>query len=292
MRVKLLILLIWMEGYVGALKVVSFANDNDNEADKNGRFTSAELEKENLPKSFTICASFSTEAWSAINAQFAKVAAPTFLTEEGEVWGYIRLKAGRNFTNYDVLFGTTWMKSKVFTLLFPLQWTSYCVVVHSQNLTVHLVVDGNLLAQATLEEAEGNKRPRHLNLLLGYFRTSGQNHERPGRTANLNVFSSALSLTRVKGLTKSDGKECGAVGDFLSWDVEQWRLRSKTKVVELNEEIDSPCRPESEIQLFTANFYHHRGCMQHCQKISQGRSPSVQTEKEWDYVKKQISLIR
>ena len=30
MRVKLLILLIWMEGYVGALKVVSFANDNDN----------------------------------------------------------------------------------------------------------------------------------------------------------------------------------------------------------------------------------------------------------------------
>ena len=184
------------------------------------------------------------------------------------------------------------MQSKVFSLLFPLQWTSYCVVVDSQNLTLHLVVDGNLLAQAILEETEGNKRPRHLNLLLGYFRTSGQNHERPGRTANLNVFSSALSLTRVKGLTKSDGKECGAVGDFLSWDVEQWRLRSKTKVVELNEEIDSPCRPESEIQLFTANFYHHRGCMQHCQKISQGRSPSVQTEKEWDYVKKQISLIR
>ena len=106
MRVKLLILCAWMEGYAGALKVLSFANDNDNQGDKNGEFTSAELEKENIPKSFTICVSFSTEAWSAINAQFAKVAAPTFLTDEGKVWGYIRLKSGRNFTNYDVLFGT------------------------------------------------------------------------------------------------------------------------------------------------------------------------------------------
>ena len=71
MRVKLLILCAWMEGYAGALKVLSFANDNDNQGDKNGEFTSAELEKENIPKSFTICVSFSTEAWSAINAQFA-----------------------------------------------------------------------------------------------------------------------------------------------------------------------------------------------------------------------------
>ena len=44
MRVKLLILCAWMECYAGALKVLSFANDNDNEADTNGEFTSAELD--------------------------------------------------------------------------------------------------------------------------------------------------------------------------------------------------------------------------------------------------------
>ena len=45
--------------------VLSFSDDNDNKADRNGEYTSATLEKENLPMSFTICAAFMVEAWNS-----------------------------------------------------------------------------------------------------------------------------------------------------------------------------------------------------------------------------------
>ena len=55
MKVQLLILLIIFLDSHFDLKVLSFADDNDSKVDENGEYMSASLEKEILPKSFTMC---------------------------------------------------------------------------------------------------------------------------------------------------------------------------------------------------------------------------------------------
>ena len=62
-------------------------------------------------------------------------------------------------------------------------------------------------------------------------------------------------------------------------------------MIEVDREWEGPCRRESQVQVFTANFYHHKDCMQHCQKISNGRVPSVNTEEEWTNLTREIDLI-
>ena len=146
MRIQLLILFFYFVNCNFALRILSFGDDNDDKADYNGEFTSASLEKENLPESFTLCAAFSVEAW---NSKSTMDAVPTIHTDDGEAWGYVRLEAGSNFTHYDVLLGSSWMPSKVSTLLFPLQWTRYCLSVNSADSKLRLVVDGVHLAQAS-----------------------------------------------------------------------------------------------------------------------------------------------
>ena len=48
------------------LKVLSFADDNDNEADMEGEFTSASLQRRtSLPESFTLCTAFMVDAWNS-----------------------------------------------------------------------------------------------------------------------------------------------------------------------------------------------------------------------------------
>ena len=45
-------------------KVIDFSLDVDQAPDSNGSYTSATLEKEDLPPSFTICAAYMVEAWT------------------------------------------------------------------------------------------------------------------------------------------------------------------------------------------------------------------------------------
>ena len=146
MRIPNFIFFICFVNCVSALKVLSFSDDNDDKADENGEYTSASLERENLPKSFTMCAAFSVESW---NVKFPQVAVPYILTGNGDTWGVIRLEAGSTFTKYDVQLGPGWMPAKVSTVLFPLQWTRYCLSVNSADSKLRLVVDGVHLAQAS-----------------------------------------------------------------------------------------------------------------------------------------------
>ena len=105
MRIQLFIVLIIFVNCHFALKVLSFADDNDDKADENGEFTSASLEKKDLPESFTMCAAFSAEDW---NIHYKEVAVPTILTDSGDTWGYVRLEAGSNYTKYNILSLETW----------------------------------------------------------------------------------------------------------------------------------------------------------------------------------------
>ena len=63
-------------------------------------------------------------------------------------------------------------------------------------------------------------------LILGL---NGDSVEMTGRTTNLNIFPSALSVTRMKKLTEAGLRECGAPGDFLSWEEAEWTLSIQGK---------------------------------------------------------------
>ena len=68
-------------------------------------------------------------------------------------------------------------------------------------------------------------------------------------------------------------------------------MHSQAKVIEVNREWEGPCRREPQVQVFTADFELHRDCMQHCQKISGGRSPPITTKEEWENMTREVDLI-
>ena len=67
--------------------------------------------------------------------------------------------------------------------------------------------------------------------------------------------------------TKAGEEVCGAPGDLVNWEEAEWTLHSQAKVIEVDREWEGPCRRESQVQVFTAEFLWHHDCMQHCQKI-------------------------
>ena len=68
-------------------------------------------------------------------------------------------------------------------------------------------------------------------------------------------------------------------------------MHSQAKVVEVDIKWEGPCRRESKVQVFSADFGHHYKCMQHCQKIVGGRSPPVNTKEDWETLKMEVDLI-
>merc|ERR1712077_47957 len=99
--------------------------------------------------------------------------------------------------------------------------------------------------------------------------------------SELNIFNSSLSSGEMIVQTTAGGEECGAPGDLVNWEEAEWTLHSQAKMIEVDREWEGPCRRESQVQVFTADFKYHEDCMQHCEKIVSGRSPPVITEEEW-----------
>ena len=79
---------------------------------------------------------------------------------------------------------------------------------------------------------------------------------------------------------------------MIKWeeDIERWTLHSQAKVIEVDREWEGPCRRDPQVQVFT-DFAYHRECMQHCQKISRGRVPPVNTKEDWESLTREIDLI-
>ena len=211
----------------------------------------------------------------------------TLLDDDGDRWGRIGLFAASIYTEYDVRLGPLDIIETIPTVFFPLQWTRACLSLDSIASKVRVVVDGQLLVEAEYRREEDEKRPANLRLLIG----SDQTGEYPVKIANLNVFNSSLSLERMVGLTMAGEEECGAPGDLVSWEEAEWTLHSQAKVIEVDREWEGPCRRESQVQVFTADFEDHEDCMWHCKKIVNGRSPPVITEEEWKNLIEEIDLI-
>ena len=105
-------------------KVIDLSLDVDQAPDSNGSYTSATLEKEDLPPSFTICTAYMVEAW---NTGFSAATIFTLKDDDGDRWGYVSLYAASDYTEYEVYLGPTYFLVTTPTVYFPLQWTRVCV---------------------------------------------------------------------------------------------------------------------------------------------------------------------
>ena len=155
-------------------------------------------------------------------------------------------------------------------------------------------MDGELLIE---QEVKVKNQPNNLNLVLGTWTSpsSGSTYEYPGQTTDLNIFSSALPVEQMKSQTTPGEKECGLEGDFLSWEKsleeEQWTLYSKARWVDIDGGLEGPCRAKAKINVFPMNESHYQSdCMKHCGKLG-GRSPSLKTKNEWEYLQKEVKSV-
>ena len=61
--------------------------------------------------------------------------------------------------------------------------------------------------------------------------------------------------------------------------------------MEVNRNLDGPCRRESKFKIFTIEANHwHRDCMNLCQKLG-GRSPPVRTLHEWQEFVQEVETV-
>ena len=268
--------------------MLDFSDDNDRKADQNSEFTGASLKAGALPENFSICSAFMTEAW---NTLIVSVRTFMLLDDFGHSWGRLMIYAAEGFTEYDLRLGYDQfvLTRQIPGNLFPFQWTYACVSVDSMTRKVTLVVDGKFSGGKEYTKEVDDNRPAIISILLGYNPATGG--EQTGKITNLNVFNSTLTVERMKKMTMAGGEECGAPGDLLNWEEAEWTLHSEAKVIKVDREWEGPCRRESQVQVFMASFYSHQDCMQHCQKIGSGRSPSVRTREEWENLTNEIDLI-
>ena len=269
------------------LKILDFSLDVDRAADFNGSYTHASLEKEELPPSFTVCSAFMVEAWIT---DFSAAELFALKTKEGVTWAYVHLYCAADYTEYKVDLGSIKMTSVIPELLFPLRWTRVCLALDADSGLLSLVVDGHLLSEEQYKVEEDTQKPTNLFLVSGYYRNVDYVKEYTGRVTNLNIFSSALSLDRLVAMTLAGGEDCGAGGDLLRWEETEWTLHSAASLIEVDLR-KGPCRRESEIHVFTADFKSHQGCMEHCKKLGDGRSPSLLTSQQWERLTMEVGHI-
>ena len=104
--------------------------------------------------------------------------------------------------------------------------------------------------------------------------------------SQVNMYSSPLTTASMVALTISE-EECNAPGDVISWEGATWKLSSKARI-QMVEEFEGPCRRGSSLDVFQPSS-SHKDCMEHCQKLGQGRSPPVRTLKEWDWLRNELN---
>ena len=57
------------------------------------------------------------------------------------------------------------------------------------------------------------------------------------------------------------------------------------------EELEGPCRRDSAMNVFTANYNQHSECMYHCEKLGKGRSPPIRTLEELKTLQTELQAI-
>ena len=187
---------------VGTFKAIDLSEESDQEEDENGEYTSAFIEKEDLPNAFTICSAFSVDAWTT---EFSQSAMFALLTKEGHYWSFFELYASDKHTEYWAKVGEVMLNVKDNSKFFPLTWSRACFALDLQLNKMWVVVNGKMLGEQNFEGNEVAGKPEDLNILIGF---DDEECENTGKATNLNVFSSVLSVGRMEKITEAGAEEC------------------------------------------------------------------------------------
>ena len=158
-----------------------------------------------------------------------------------------------------------------------------CMSVEQSLGKINLVVDGTLLENRTFEEIKTVDYSSISDMKIG------ETFE--GQLAKFNIFSSTLSVEKMKNMTNADNPACEETGDFVGWNIKNWVLSGSGGAVRELEFAERPCRRVSDMQIYHMEAMHTQAeCMEHCQKLM-GRSPSVRTKMDWKIIVKEVTTI-
>ena len=171
--------------------------------------TYAELKhdpKASLPDSFTICSTIMTtncrsNLWPTFFA-ILNTNRTQFLAafrNHGSVENFFEILFSESLS------GAVISKQPPF---FPNQWIRSCMAVDTTSGLIHWVVDGTLILTRISEEVKSSKKhPKDLSkrLILGARSIGGVWLAPSHQVTNLNIFSSALSMEKMKRMTEAGG---------------------------------------------------------------------------------------
>ena len=188
--------------------------------------TYAELKHDpraSLPDSFTICSTIMAPScanygylsfFSIIDNDTAQFINPA--SNQGSIDNLFKIYFNRSKSKQ--------VDNKI-SPLFPNQWTRSCMAINTSSGLIHWVVEGTLVMTTTSEEVKrSNTRPKDLSkkLILGARSNSGVWLAPSSKVTNLNIFSSALSIEKMKRMTGDES--CLVEGDYLAWGDMEWTL--------------------------------------------------------------------
>ena len=261
------------------LSVLDFSYDQPAiGASHSDTYASLQLETA-LPSSFTICTSFMIKAWT----NGADTSVYLFkLTGQGgdELISLILNVDQESIFKFEI-------QKEIFTALltfpwiFPLDWVNICLAIEQSSGRINLVVDGNLLENRTFE-----------NIKISSISSLKIGEKCSAKWASFDIFLVALSLEKMKNMTRKGNSSCGKIGDVgILKNTGKWILSGNGGNVTDLEFTERPCRRVSEMLIYHMEAVHTQAdCMDHCQKLW-GRSPSVRTEKGWEKIMKQVIAI-
>ena len=243
--------------------------------------------------SWTLCATFSLGDWpeaevSAINAWgvfFSEEAYPSLLWP----FAYLEIQVFETYSAFTAGIKKTFLQGRKETIL----WVQTCVTreqLEDEQVKVQLVVDGELIGESVGDVLDSFWEPKNFSLVVG--KTGYETYRL--KSSAVNLFSPPLSVQRMMDMTnKSRGEdECGQPGDLVSWAEADWKVEDTATMIHLDKDVYDSCRKKSSVSVF--QFYEpHRleDCMQHCQKIGKGKSPSVGSFEEWERVRGEVELF-
>ena len=211
------------------------------------------------------------------------------------------LRFGGRGTTYRYLKAT-----KKAPIYYPHTWVKWCFSLNTTSGRARIVMDGMVLEDSIREDFIVNNTvwaltPDPISIYFG--------RETHAQFTDLNIWSKPLEIERMIAITENGGEECGALGDWLSWDKNDWHLEYPNgtqtmaaggptfalcidydwetcmigaKWIEGNE-AQGPCWRKSAFWIFWGPMspFPLSFCMEHCEKLGT-RSPPMRTLVEWE----------
>ena len=115
--------------------------------------------------------------------------------------------------------------------------------------------------------------------------TESQKSEMSGKWTNINIFSASVSEEKMVAMITPGYNQYGAEGDVISWKEAGW-----TQETVYIPNSQGPCWKENTVIVYPGGLTF-TNCMEHCQKLGVGHSPSVQTEQGWKKIEQELKTI-